>query len=222
MSTPVLLVQGTHAWGRTDPETEWWSRRSPFAQFLTAEGCTVLGGDRPYVWDTDLDGVGFLSRTRTRHINWEAAGLSLYAYLRPPLRANFDDYVPLADRNLIAHSHALQVVAYACARGLIINRLVTIGAPVREDMAEVYAAARPHIGAWWHVHSDASDRIQWLGTLFDGHLGIVRAHPRADRNVAIPKVSHSKLVNDQRDFPLWDAYNLLPFLRGEMGDAARD
>lgn len=217
--TLVQLVQGTHGWGRSADETQWWHHASPFATWLTAQDCLVLGAVRPFIWDTDLDGIGWLHRRPfKKHINWEAAGWALYNYLVPAIaREGFvvDDYVPLADRNLVAHSHALQVVAYGCANGLKINRLLTIGSPVREDMADVYAAALPNIGAWLHVHSDGSDRVQWFGELFDGHFGVVREAPLADRNVLIAKVAHSKLLNDPAAFPLWREHGLLKFLREE-------
>lgn len=216
--TPALLVQGTHGWGRDD-NVQWWECRSPFCLFLRRSDISTLGGDRPFIWSTDLDGVGFFHRKGRRHINWESAGYNLHSYLRPPLSSHFDDYVPLADRNLIAHSHALQVVAYACANGLKINRLVTIGSPVRSDMADVYAKARKNIGVWTHVHSDGSDRIQWFGELFDGHLGIVREAPLADRNILIASVSHSRLLNDSTCFPFWQTTGLLSFLKGGAVDA---
>lgn len=211
--TPVLLVQGTHGWGRDDA-VQWWEKRSAFCTFLQREQLSTLGGDYPFIWSTDLDGVGFFKGKGRRHINWESAGCNLLAYLWPRLSSRFDDYVPLGDRNIIAHSHALQVVAYACAQGLKINRLVTVGSPVRKDMADVYEKARPNIGVWTHVHSDGSDRVQWFGELFDGHLGIVREAPLADRNVLIASVSHSRLLNDKTCFAFWQATGLLSFLKG--------
>lgn len=215
--TPVLLVQGTHGWGRTTA-IQWWESCSPFCAFLQANDFAVLGGDRPYLWDTDLDGIGWLGkRPAKKHINWQAAAWSAYNYLVPALvRDGFitDNYVPIAARNVIGHSHAMQVMAYACSFGLKINRLVTIGSPVREDMMDVYKAAKPNIGRWLHVHSDGSDRIQWFGELLDGHLGIVREQPYADENKLVAKVSHSKLLNDEKSFPLWRSAGLLDFLAG--------
>src|SRR5678815_5146950 len=97
----------------------------------------------------------------------------------------------------------MAVVAYACAHGLRINRLLTMGSPVRQDMHAIYAQARPNIGHWLHLHSDRSDRTQWLGELFDGHLGIVRNQPFADVNLGVPAVAHSNLLNDPDLFHLW-------------------
>lgn len=208
------LVQGTWAWGHK-PGLQWWECTSPFCSFLKTLGIETIGGNRPFIWSTELDGLGWLQRrTVKRHLIWEAAGDNLYAYLKPPLSL-FDDYVPITDRNVIGHSHALQVIAYACAAGLKLNRLVTVGSPVRQDMADVYKAARPNIASWLHVHSDGSDRIQWFGELFDGHFGIVREAPLADRNVLIGNVAHSRLLNDSACFRLWQEQGLMDFLRGD-------
>lgn len=237
MTTAVLPIMGTHAWGRSDPTAEWWyagsqmppvvAPASPFCQFLRGEGCEILGADCPFVWDTDLDGIGWLKRRpHKKHINWESWGHALGFYLWPRLRGYYQTYVPVEERNIIAHSHAMQVVAYCCATaGVEVNRLLTIGSPVREDMYEVYARARPFIREWMHVHSDGSDRTQWFGTLFDGHLGVVRALPAQVtltsgtvvdlnvRNVRIDAVGHSKLLNDPACFPLWHQHGLLDFLQ---------
>lgn len=217
-ATSVLLVPGTHGWGYTKGQ-QWWDYGSPFTTFLETADCCILGKAFPYLWSTSLDGVWFFHRTTKRHIQWESAGYSLYSYLANKLAPG--DYVPIADRNLIAHSHAMQVVAYACAQGLKINRLLTMGSPVRNDMQEIYAQARPNIGQWLHVHSDRSDRIQWFGELFDGKLGIVRKQPFANVNLGIPAVAHSNLLTDPECFPLWAADGLLDFLRKGATDAAR-
>lgn len=211
----VQLVQGTWAWGHREGR-QWWEAPSPFSLFLEAQHISCIGGLRPFIWNTELDGIGWLwRRPAKKHLNWESAGLNLYSYLVPPLSAQYDDYVPIVDRNLIGHSHALQVIAYACAAGLKINKLITIGSPIRHDMADVYKSARPNIASWMHVHSDGSDRIQWFGELFDGHLGIVRQAPLADVNVMVDNVSHSKLLNDPDAFRLWRTKGLLDFLTQE-------
>lgn len=207
------LIQGTWAWGHSK-EGQWWECKSAFCAFLELAGVATIGGARPFIWSTEVDGLGWLQRRKAkRHLIWESAGDNLFAYLKPPMSL-YDDYVPIADRNLIGHSHALQVIAYACAAGLKINRLITLGSPIRKDMADIYRQARPNIGHWLHVHSDGSDKIQWFGELLDGHLGIVREAPLADRNVLIAKVSHSKLLNDPASFPYWQSAGLLDFLKG--------
>lgn len=208
--TSVLLVAGTHGFGRRHA-SQWWEPGGAFYDFLDRSGFYMLGGDRPFTWSTSLDGLGWLIPRGRRHITWESAGINLDCYMRPPLGRL--DYVPIAQRNIIAHSHGLQVVAYACSRGLKINRLITLGSPVRRDMEYIYRSARPNIGQWLHVHSDHSDRWQWLGTLFDGRIGIIREHPLADRNVKIARVGHTKLLEDVSSFALWHTRGLLNFLR---------
>jgi hypothetical protein len=53
-------------------------------------------------------------------------------------------------------------------------------------------------------------------TLFDGHFGVVRQQPYADRNVLIADVSHSRLLREPELFPLWESEGLFAFLRGSM------
>lgn len=209
--TSVLLIPGTYGWGWTDDAAQWWHPSSPFVAFLQREGFAILGGDCPFVWSTELDGIpNWLKRPKRKHVIWEAGGLNLYAYLANRLVPI--EYVPIRDRNIIAHSHAMQVVAYGCANGLKVNRLLTIGSPVREDMRDVYELARPNIAQWRHLYSDASDRIQWFGTLFDGKLGIVRRQAFADLNVQVPRVSHSKLLHESSE--LLKVNGDLDWLRG--------
>lgn len=219
--TPVLLVAGTHGFGRSTGR-QWWEHGSPFTVYLQSRGCSIIGAkqNRQFSWDTDLDGFGWIHRNAKRHINWECAGIGLYAYLVPPLVPESEDYVRVRDRNIIAHSHGAQVVAYACATGLRVNRLITVGSPVRADMDDVYRRARPNIASWLHVHSDSSDRWQWFGELFDGHLGIVRAQQWADRNKLVAGVSHTKLLEDVEKFRLWEDAGLLDFLTGGPLNAA--
>lgn len=207
----VLLVQGTHSYGRST-ELQWWQCGSPFCEFLKAEGFEIIGAppDEPYFWDTDLDGVGLFGRAR-RHASWIDAGDKLALYVRHLMRAR---RIRLADVNIIAHSHGLQPVAYACARfGLEINSLLSISSPPRADLRETYLAALPRIRRWRHVYSDGGDRLQWLGTLFDGHRGIVRKiNLPGVLNVHVPRVAHSRLLNDARE--LLKINGDLDFLKG--------
>jgi hypothetical protein len=205
MSVAYLPIPGTHGWRGVLRKTEWWCPDSPFALFMQGEGFTRIGAEEPFVWSTDIDAFGSMT-------DWRAGGFALKNYLRP-FRATDDTYVDINDRNLIAHSHGLQVVLFACAGGLKVARLISVGAPVRRDMAPIAAAARPNIGAWLHLYSDCTDRWQWLGELFDGHLGIVRAHPLADRNERIPRAGHGGLLRDAERFALWKERQWLAFLR---------
>src|SRR5678815_4212002 len=111
--TSVLLIPGTHAWGYSN-QPQWYEPGSPLVQFLQASGVELL--PQQFIWSTALDGFGLFQRTAKRHIVWESAGYNLWAFLANKLAP--EDYVPIADRNLVAHSHAMAVVAYACAHGL--------------------------------------------------------------------------------------------------------
>lgn len=186
-------VPGT--WGESN-ESKWWTKDSAFSQHVKKLGLDPLRA-RDFYWSTDINGASLFSIfSASKHSDWKAAGASLEYYF---------DGVTVKDRNIIAHSHGLQVVLYACSLfGLEINTLTSVSGPVRKDMAEVAAKARPKIGYWTHIHSDSSDRMQWFGELFDGALKIVRAHPLADINFKIPKVGHSDILYKPELFKKWD------------------
>lgn len=191
-----ILIPGTGSWAH-DGRCDWYCPGHPFGQFLTYQGVAPLyDGDRPFIWSTDLNGVPWL-RDR-RFVDWAAGGAALNYFVREDLRQ------PGAATALIAHSHALQVVLFACAEhDLKVDTLISMGSPVRQDMMPVAQRARPNIARWLHVHSDHSDRWQWFGELFDEHVGIVREHPLADVNDFVPKVGHSELLRDPQQYHWW-------------------
>lgn len=211
---PILPIPGTHGF-RGTLKTDWWHGASPFLLWLDLQGFYTLNPSRPFVWTTDLNGARFWRRWFRRHdphIDWKAAGHALYCYLRP-IYDDDDTYIPVSHRNLIAHSHGLQVVLYACELGLRINSLVSVMAPVRADMLMVAQRARGNIGFWEHLHSDRSDRIQWWGGIGDGKVGIERRHPLADVNTSIKGAGHSRLLNDPAWFVQWHEQGVLERLR---------
>ncbi len=193
-----ILIAGTGSWA-DDGRVDWYAPQSPFAQFLSAQQLSPTfgpgpAGPAPFIWSTSLAGIPLVSRKAT----WSAAGAAL-AYFTA---VTADVRGP--ETAVIAHSHALQVVLYACAeQGLRVAALISVGSPVRADMQAVAARARPRIGHWLHIHSDGSDRWQWFGELFDGHCGIVRAHPLADVNDTVPGVGHSTLLRDPAQQHHW-------------------
>lgn len=208
--TRFLPVAGTHSW-RGQQAGSWWQTGSPWLRYMAEHGLAPYAPDRPFVWTTALDGLW--SR---HHLTWQAAGENLYAYLAPPVRGGEPNGVSARgdETRIVAHSHGAQVVAYACARGLKVHRLITVGSPPREDMATVWRAARPQIGRWVHIHSDWTDRWQWLGTIGDGVFGISRQMPRADRNVGIAGVGHTGILADANHFGWWEVEALVEELRG--------
>lgn len=213
-----LPIQGTWGFaGSEDDDSIWTDPDSLFASFMRRKGFDQIGARRPFFWTTDLDGAPFarLLRDNRNLIDWKIGGWGLYAYLVPPVCDLAEAVVPVHDRNLIAHSHALQVVLYACAYGLKVNNLISVMSPVRGDMMEIATRARPNIRNWLHLHtSDWSDKIQIGGQIGDGVLGVVRKHPLADRNHAVPKVGHSKLLNDPSLFHYWEQNGWLDTLAG--------
>lgn len=195
-----LPIPGTWALFRQTTGTRWHDPGSPLVGFLEHAGLHLLPGSRPYVWSTDVDGLPW----DDRHSDWQAGGFALYDHLMPSLAGPLaDTLVPYTARNLVAHSHGLQPVLYACALGLRVHRLLSLMSPIRHDLLPIAKAARANIGEWRHVYTDDSDQTQLRGSWFDGKMGNERKHPLADVNVRIPGLGHSGLVSDPRLFPHW-------------------
>jgi len=171
----VLLLAGTH-----DAANFWWRPGSPFVRGLEAAGHTLAAPEDPYSWSTALDGlVG-------GNDDWRGAGDALRWWLEAhPVDA------------IVAFSHGGAVVAYALAHHLAppLPVLMTVGMPVRWDLRDVYALARPRVHRWWHVHSDAADWMQWLGSWFDGSRRNIRDLDLADENLVEPGISHRGLLD---------------------------
>lgn len=192
----VILVPGTHSW-RGDESRDWYSPGSPFMKYLTGLGIALVNAERPFVWSTDLGGLGFGAGDLSV---WKAAGLNLYAYVVPPRCP--DQRLPAAETTIISHSHGLQVVLCACAEGLKVDTFIDVAGPVRQDMMPLAEAARPNIRRWIHVHAGHRDKWQWFGTFGDGFFGIVRQHPLADENVPVLKADHGDVLRNPIYFPI--------------------
>ncbi len=190
----VILVPGTLAAQKDRDTPDWWQEGSPLIDFLHEATFSVTGMGRPW-WSTDIDGI------RGPNADWMAGGMALYTYLVPPLCP--DRRMPPEETRVIAHSHGGQVALYAAAYGLKIRSLITIASPIRKDMQKIIAAARPNIGHWLHIHSDKSDWMQMLGGLFDRRIGVYRRMPRADVNLLLPNVGHSKVLHENIHYT-WD------------------
>jgi hypothetical protein len=198
----ICLVAGTNAWDN-DHDVDWYVPGHPFGRMLRDHTLEVLtDGPLPFIWSTDLDGVVW---DRKGHTDWAAGGAALSYFIRM-----LGDTHP----DIIAHSHGLQVVLYAIVNhGLKVNRLISVGSPVREDMEKIAQLARPYIHTWLHIHSDGSDKWQWFGEVFDGHTGIVREHPLADTNDFVPKVGHSELLRNPQTYHFWEEKGWLDLLK---------
>lgn len=193
----LIFVAGTHGWKPEAPGSNWSDEGSEFTAFVRSHGVRpAFGNGRPYVWSTDIGGIGFGNGDLRL---WHASGINLYAYVVPPLCLAWR----VGKVVLVVHSHGLQPALFAAAEGLPVDTLISVGSPIRKDMEPIAAQARPNIRQWVHVHSDGSDRWQWYGTLFDGRRGIVREAPLADTNIRIPRVGHTGILETPAHFPEW-------------------
>lgn len=198
MSAPVILIGGTWGDGRT-----WWKPGSSFCDAAGAAGIQFADALDPFQWSGDVDGTildHFLGR---RHRDWIAGGDALrwYAHVKVPPIGTI-----LQPVSVVAHSHAGQVALYSAASGLITDTLITVATPVRSDMHEVMARARPYIRRWIHIYGGWRDYWQLLGA-----RSLRRTMPLADQNIQEPGVGHSELLNPN----LWRTRGWFTFLHPE-------
>lgn len=208
-SKKVILVAGTHSW---DPDhigmaPDWFEDGSPFVKMLVSNGVDVVfSNGRPFTWSTELGGT-FLSKNDTGL--WHAAGLNLYSYVVPPLAP--DRCIPPEELVVLTHSHGMQVALFAFAAGLR-GDLVSVSGPVRGDMKKVTEKARGNIGNWLHLHTSGWDFWQVAGAMFDGHIGVVRKQPLADKNDTM-EGGHTTILRDPTCFGQWIDNGWLEWLR---------
>jgi hypothetical protein len=196
--TSLITVPGTHA-RRRGPLDMWWTN-SKFTDRLKDHAIEPWRLEDPFNWSTDLDGTPWTGA----HYDWQAGGDALRYYM---LGTDFEQ------RNILTHSHGLQVALYAAASGQHIRRLISVTGPVRKDMEKITELARPHIDKWLHIHTDGSDWVQLLGAVFDGHIGIHREQPLADINDSVKGVGHSGLLIEPEHFWHWSARGWFDFLK---------
>jgi hypothetical protein len=196
--TPYIAVQGTHGWDEDPNVFQWWESLSPFAVALGKLGCVPLDLSLFFEWSTNLDGL-LLSKKTT----WKAGGKALRYYVGD----QFPEGLPYEKRNLIAHSHGGQCVFYAAAEGLRIRNLITVGTPVRGDMAAVVNTARPNIGYWLHICDTKHDFTSIAGAIFDGRVKVEHQFALADANDNCRDlgIGHSEILNETARFGLWES-----------------
>lgn len=189
----IVLIEGT--WGGDD----WAAVGSPFRKMLAREG---FGIAPEFVWSENVSGLPrFITLASRKHSDWKAGGYAFALFAR--------DY---AGANVIAHSHGGPVVAYGCAKyGAKVHRLITVGTPPRRDMDKVWFEAKQNIGYWAHVTDTGGDFMQFLGGLFDLHIGRLTVQEHADRNIPLDDIGHSGLFRDPNKFHHWP--KLLAFFR---------
>lgn len=185
--TRYILVDGTAGAHR---EGDWSAPGSPFRIALTKASAVEAA---PFCWSTDLDGLW------GKNTQWAIAGAMLYRTAVPflcPERA-----VPPEELLIISFSHGTQVALLAFAAGMR-GHLISVNPPIRSDMESTIQLARPNIRRWYNVYGDWKDIWAVLGEIGDGHFGLRRQYPQADRNLKVPG-KHGTLLRDPRYIGAW-------------------
>jgi hypothetical protein len=183
--TPVVFVMGT--WGLSQ---SWWRPSSPLAQAFGAKGIPTF--TEPFKWSGELGGiVGYPSdpeeEFNDRQLTpWMVAGHALRWYCRAQ---GWGERAVHA----VAHSHGLQVLAFAAAFGQHFATAISVSGPIRHDMRPVRLKARPMIDRWLHLY-DPEDLTIIEGEFLDGHIGPVYELPEADLNLRIAGFGHSGIL----------------------------
>lgn len=187
--TPLVLVHGTH--GRSQP---WHWAGSPLPMELGLRGFIVFD----FLWSGILAGVpttlpgdpreSITGADQGALLPWLDAGEKLRLYCQ----AN-----GLECPSVICHSHGLQVVTYAAARGQRFSTVLSLSGPVRRDLQRARRAASGRITRWVQVTDPTGkDRTILEGEAFDGHVGWHLELPEATYNLSAPGQGHSGLTMD--------------------------
>lgn len=212
LPTFYVPVPGTWGW-QEKSEPDWWQSGSTF-ELRMAELNLIPLREEPFEWSTNLDGHQFWLRifnpAGPRRRTWKAAGKALRYYLGHPSLPE-----PYYHRNLIVHSHGLQVALYAASYGLKIRTLVSVGSPIRDDvLKDVGFGVIGNIGSWLHL-SDGRDGISRVGLFNDGKINWpwrkYHTSPLADFNDECQ--GHSNVLTDPVCMDKWGERGWADFLR---------
>lgn len=207
----VLLGAGT--WGRRR-NFPWWRLGSPFVQALEQAGHVVATSSRDTAGNPLLDAVQAGRAHRSRSWGWTTGldgvlGDNDLWLMSGQALAFWLELHPVDA--IIAHSHAGNVVAYACHFGAKVPVLITVGTPVRRDLSNAYYAMRKYVGFWAHLWT-TGDSMQILGTFPKIHFN--RRMSFAARNIEVCLDGffnrHSRLL----DADVWNRENLWKLLDG--------
>lgn len=215
-------VHGTH--GRKAP---WVQRDSGLMKLFATLNITPLYPDDPFVWSGDVNGLQFWRNWIPGggdRGDWEVGGNALRWRLKG---------CPYIDSGLIVHSHGLWPAIEACAQGLQVPWMISVGSPVRADMEGRIQTALPNIGAWLHIYDPRFDWWGTLGSLGDGRWNWNRAQrfagppphtaitqtalytalrPRRGGNDAVAGISHSGALEDSKHLHLWQDRKWVDFM----------
>lgn len=200
----TILVGGTYSYsGSRDDTKEWYWPGSAFWKAAEERNILLFGKNDPFVWSSNVTGMFWRKWT-----DWKSASSALiwYATSKGLLRAwlamqalpETQRSVPLVEVDIISHSHAGQVVAYAAARqmtGFRIRTMITVATPPREDMDVIYQRAAAHVAKWVHIYGGSGDWWQQLGRFGGGgHIIGDRAMPHAHENIQDDRQNHETLL----------------------------
>lgn len=201
-------VQGTWSW--TDlpnsatskaagAEPLWWQRGSTLDGYLRTRGIVQLDPENPFIWSSEVAGLFLLDRSLRA---WKAGGWNLKQYLQ---------HVTLADRNILAHSHGLQVAAFAAAYWReadtigdpLFNTVITVGGPIHDGVP--YHALNGECRRWLFIAEAGFDRIQFLGGLGAGDRHNEKSFLDTHVNVAlVPGIQHSRILYEAQYMSVWE------------------
>lgn len=215
-----ITVPGTWSWPKdwnvVAPE-EWWRFGSDHNKFLTEQGFSLYRPDTSFIWNSEVDGERFFERFEKEpnsgykdHHAWISGAIALAFFVQGGVEAK--------DTNIICHSHGLQVVLYACYRfNLKINNLLSVCSPIRHDMVDVTEAAIKNIKFWVQVQDTEEDEWQRRGRFGDGAIQIHRPRSKANVEVNIDGIDHSKILYDKNYYHHWIDEGLIDYLRLNNG-----
>lgn len=223
MSKLYIPIAGTFAFADDtvdkDPQNRrWWQYDSNFDHLLSSYEYESLDPHDPFIWTTNLNGIEFWRRwgflqsffkdKDKDHRDWISAGAALSYWFAAK-------HVTDVESIVIAHSHAYQVIAYACAyHNVKIDRLITVASPIRTDMDPIYKIARGNIRKHLHIYDGGkfSDWTQWLGERGSGSFTTIRECKYADYNDPVGKINHSKILSNPDDFHYWADRKWIKFM----------
>lgn len=208
---PVRYIP-VHGTGGLDSAEDWWRDGSDFCKAAGENGLQCEENIDPFYWDGKVDGIGILTVLtfglyHDKHEVWIEGGLKLRSRLR---------LSKLEDRNLILHSHALQIAAYS---NIPLNNIITVGSPVRKDMETYYDRLRKNCNRWMHIYDERWDKIALLGQFGDGRWFGSRHCNQAHENVRLKDIGHSKILHTPQGIGYWTSESWFEFLKQERRDA---
>ena len=176
----VVPVGGT--WSQEAGAHDWWRPASVWVANLRNAGLSLLDAAEPFQWSAAL------AIDAGQDPLWRTSGLALKWYCQAKTMMRTEELT------VVAHSHGGNVLAFALAAGLRLRRALTVGMPVRQDMAGIYAAARPNVDQWTQLYcEEVGTPFQILGCLPE--VNPAREVAEADVNLKVePPTSHHGLM----------------------------